>query len=83
MKDYQYDIYRYYGHYKESIKELWTRPDGIKYLIVFRKCKQCKNILLKLYYKLYLKRLSKKTFIQIPYNTKIDKGFYIGHNGRI
>lgn len=42
-----------------------------------------KNKLIKLYYKIKLKRISRKTMIQIPAKTQIGEGFYIGHTGRI
>lgn len=83
MKSYKYDIYRYYGKYKENIKQIITRPLGLKYMIVYRKYNQSKSKILKSFYKLKILNLQKKTFIQIPYNAKIGNGFYIGHNGRI
>ena len=83
MKSYKEDIFRYYGKYKENLKEKIFRPLGLKYIILFRKCQNTKIPILKLYYILRLRLLSKKTLIQIPYNTKIGKGFYIGHYGRI
>lgn len=39
--------------------------------------------LIKLYYKVQLKILSRKTHIQIELGTKIGEGFYIGHLGRV
>ena len=42
-----------------------------------------KSPLLRIYYKLKLRRLSLKSQIQIPAATKIGEGFYIGHFGRI
>lgn len=39
--------------------------------------------LIKLYYKVRLKILSRKTHIQIELDTKIGEGFYIGHLGRV
>ena len=83
MQDIKYDIYRYYGRYSETIKEKIYRPNGLKYLYVFRKLKNLKNKIFKIYYKMILHRISKKTFIQIPIQTKIGKGFYIGHDGPI
>lgn len=39
--------------------------------------------LIKLYYKVRLKILSRKTHIQIELGTKIGESFYIGNPGRI
>lgn len=83
MKDYNYDIFRYYGKYNEGIKEKLNRPFGLKYMILFRKYNATNCILKKIYYKIKLRNNSKKTFIQIPHSVKIGKGFYIGHEGRI
>lgn len=83
MKKYKYDIYRYYGKNNESIKQRLFRPMELKYIIIFRKYQESKFMLLRIYYILRIKRLSKKTHIQIPYTTKIGKGLYIGHLGRI
>lgn len=83
MKSHKEDIFRYYGKYKENLKQRIFRPLGLKYIILFRKCQSTKFPLLKIFYILRLHLLSKKTFIQIPYNTKIGSGFYIGHFGRI
>ena len=41
------------------------------------------NKLIKIYYKLKLRKISQKTLIQIYPETKIGDGFYIGHFGRI
>lgn len=83
MKTYKYDIYRYYGRYNETIKEKLSRPNGLKYMILFRKLNESKTFLFKYYYRLKLFIVSKKTIIQIPHTVKIDKGFYIGHNGSV
>ena len=83
MKNYKYDIYRYYGRHDETLKERISRPNGLKYIIIHRKLNESNSIILKNYYKYKLKKLSDKTFIQISRNTKIGKGLYIGHNGSI
>ena len=46
MKTYKYDIYRYYGRYNETIKEKLSRPNGLKYMILFRKLNESKTFLL-------------------------------------
>ena len=81
MKIFEKDLYRYYGA-KESLKQRLFRPMEIKYISVFRKCQGAKGFL-KIYYKLRLRALSKRTHIQIPPSTKIGEGFYIGHCGTI
>ena len=76
------DIYRYYGEKGETLKERLARGNEIKYLYYFRKCQETKGVL-QLYYRIKLKRMSKKTHIQISHRTKIGEGFYIGHCGRV
>lgn len=80
---YQYDVYRYYKRHKETIREKLSRPNGLKYLRIFRKYKACNNRIIKKVYQIRLHRISNKSFIQIPHGTRIGKGFYIGHNGPI
>ena len=80
---FQKDLYRWYGEKGESLKNRMFRPIEIKYLCVLRKLQNSKSALLKIYYKLKLRRLSIKSQIQIPASTKIGEGFYIGHSGRI
>ena len=83
MKNYKYDIYRYYGKFSEGFIRYFFKPMSLRYIITFRKCQDSKNMILKQFYIIKLYFLSKKSFIQIPYNTKIGKGFYIGHAGRV
>ena len=84
LKEYiKADMYRYFGESKIPLKTKLFMPLEIKYLIAFRKTQFCTNKIIKLFYKLKLRRLSHKTMIQIPSSTKIGKGFYIGHCGRI
>ena len=83
MKDYfKLDLFRYYGNGKRSLKDKIFLKREILFLKYFRKANSC-NGLFKFFYKLKLKSLEKKTHIQIPISTKIGKGFYIGHLGRI
>ena len=49
----------------------------------FRKAQRTKYKLVRLYHRLRLRLYSIKYGFQIPYNTKIGYGFYIGHFGRI
>lgn len=77
------DLYRYYGERGESIKKRIFRPIEIKYLCALRKAQGSSNFITKTFYKLKLRRLSLKSHIQIHAVTKIGKGFFIGHSGRI
>lgn len=83
MSAFASDLYRYYGDNGESLKNRLLRPIEIKYLHAFRKAKQSANVFSKIYYRIKLRRLSLKSQIQIPVNTEIGEGFYIGHSGRI
>ena len=80
---FQKDLFRWYGEKGESLKEKIFRPIEIKYLCVFRKLQSCKSPLSRIYYKLKLRKLSIKSHIQIPAETKIGEGLYIAHSGRI
>ena len=83
MSAFASDLYRYYGDKGEGIKNRLLRPIEIKYLYAFRKAKESSNLFSRIYYKLKLRRLSMKSQIQIPVNTEIGEGLYIGHRGRI
>ena len=78
------DLFRYYGG-KRSIKERLLPPSNILYTKVLRKCQYYKhrNKFLYLFYRLRLKRLQHRTFIQIPDEARIGPGFYIGHYGPV
>lgn len=52
-------------------------------IYIYRKAQTAKNILIKNYYKLKLRRITKRVQIRIPSSTKIGEGFYISHTGRI
>lgn len=80
---FQKDLYRYYGEEGESIKNKILRPLEIKYLCAFRKAQASSSFFSRKLSILKLLRLSRKSQIQIPVNTQIGEGFYIGHSGRI
>lgn len=82
MDVFKKDLYRYYGD-SCNIKDKLFLPMEIKYIYYFRKASACRIKLLKLYYKMKLRRISQKTHIQIPVGTQIGEGFYIGHCGRV
>ena len=77
------DLYRRYGEEGESLAHRIFRPSEIKYMYWFRKTQSAKNPISKLFCRVILLNLSRKTNIQIPYYTKIGEGFYIGHSGRV
>lgn len=81
-KIFEKDLYRYYAG-KENLRKRITRPLEIKYIYNMRCASFTKSKLIKLYYKIKLFKLSRKTMIQIPEKTQIGEGFYIGHTGRI
>lgn len=82
MSDFQKDLYRYYGN-NRSLRTFLIVPLEIKYLKIFRSYQASKNLLFKKFYGFRLLRLSRRTQMQIPGNTSIGPGFYIGHCGRI
>lgn len=76
------DLYRY-GLENLNWKGRLFQPLPVRYIKAFRRVQSCENKILKKFYHLSLQRLSNKTHIQIPYQTRIGRGFYIGHTGRI
>ena len=78
---YQKDLYRYYGKQETVLQKLMRSPEK-RYIVLMRK-RQASSGLIGKWYGLRLKRLSRKTHIQIPQKTVIGEGFYIGHCGRI
>ncbi len=77
------DLYRWYGEKGEDLAHRIFRPSEIKYMYWFRKTQSAKNPISKLFFRVILLKLSRKTNIQIPYYTQIGEGFYIGHSGRV
>ncbi|MBQ9071360.1 MAG: serine acetyltransferase [Clostridia bacterium] len=77
------DLFRYYGSKKETLKQKLFRPKELKYILLYRKCRNTKNKFLKIYYVYKLRMLQQKAGVQIPYKTEIGKGFYIGHANNI
>jgi serine O-acetyltransferase len=80
--NFQDDLYRHYGR-KERFGERLKRPPELRYLYWFRLFQSTRFFPIKLLAVLAMRRLSRKTLIQIPYRTKIGKGFYIGHTGSV
>ena len=78
------DLYRYEGHtgMKGLLRCLLT--PGFRYMFIVRKISKCRKYSpMWLFYRILLRRYSFKYGIQIPYNTQIGEGFYIGHFGTI
>ena len=79
------DLYRAYGNKKnilwQKIKSKFSPTR--RYMMMQRKAYFCKNRYLKKIWKIRLQFMQYKTYLQIPMNTKIGKGFYIEHFGRI
>lgn len=80
---FKYDVFRCYGNYKLTLKQKLTMPYELKYLKYFRKYESSNNNYLRFLYKFIILCISRKSQIQIPVNTTIAKGFYIGHSGRL
>lgn len=83
LKDIIYsDLFRYVG--RKSFRDLFIsyyKIPGFKYMFWFRIANYFhkRNKFIKIVSALILRKLSFKFGIQIPYRTKIGKGFYIGH----
>jgi serine O-acetyltransferase len=69
---------------RNFLNRLYYSP-GFRYMWILRNANyyRKRNIFLYLFYKTLLTRHSYKYGFQIPYETQIGKGFYIGHFGRI
>lgn len=81
------DLYRYYGDQLDSLKTrlrlAFLPSPEIKFLILLRKTQGSSNKLLYYWRRFRLLRHSYKCHIQISTKTKIGRGFYIGHFGRV
>lgn len=82
MQIYKKDLYRYFGNNISLRNRFFVSPE-LKYLKYFRQYQSATNIFVRKIRTYRLLHYSKKTQIQIPGNTKIGPGFYIGHHGRI
>lgn len=83
MKNYKKDLYRYYGEKGETLKNKLKRPLEIRYIILLRKLKNCKNKIVKVVYRFRLRKLGERSHIAIFPETQIGEGLYIGHTGRV
>lgn len=79
------DLFRYEGerchHFLVRVRYRLFVP-GFRYIYFLRKC-QLSDSWSRLFYKLCLKLCSYRTHIQIPWETQIGEGLYIGHWGAI
>ena len=68
-----------------SIKNLFKglRSKGFKYLFFLRLLSSSNNFFFKFFYRIILRILTYRYGFQIPMNTKIGKGLFIGHFGTI
>lgn len=78
------DLYRYTGNRsKLSLLRYIIFTPSFKYIYFFRKCQNANNKATRIFWKVLLRHTMVKTGIQIPPETKIDKGFRIVHFGNI
>lgn len=74
------DFYRYFGREcknKDILKVIFNHELRFNYF--FRKYQNSNNKFLKLFYKIFIRQIRLKYGIEISPNTKIGKGFYMGH----
>ena len=74
------DFYRYFGRECKNIdilKVIFNHELRFNYF--FRKYQNSNNKFLKLFYKIFIRQIRLKYGIEISPNTKIGKGFYMGH----
>jgi serine O-acetyltransferase len=79
------DLFRYTGNtsFKSFLKTFFKEP-GYRYIFYYRLVSAYRKIpVIGLIARFFLRRCSHKYGIQIPYETNIGEGFYIGHFGTI
>ncbi|MBU1437395.1 MAG: serine O-acetyltransferase [Gammaproteobacteria bacterium] len=78
------DLYRYYGRYSLGLllKNMLNANRGFRYSFWLRLCNSS-NLLVRTFARLMHRRLSTRYQIQIPPNTKIGPGLYLGHGTSI
>ena len=78
------DLYRYVGNYsiKSFIRAFIFTP-AFTYIVIYRKARNSSNFITKNFFRLWLRILQMIYHFQIPYQTEIGDGFYIGHFGTI
>lgn len=82
----QEDLYRYEGDRSKSLlvklKYLFGVP-GFTYIFFFRHTSQSRNIIMRLFWGIFLHLTKFITHIQIPASTIVGRGFRISHFGHI
>lgn len=78
------DLFRYEGNRKFSslLRYILFTP-GFRYIFFLRQSQFASNFFSKFFWKLILRQCMLRTGIQIPIETKIDRGFRIAHFGHI
>lgn len=80
------DFYRYFGTYDKKMyyRYSFTYPNiaFTKYLRLAKYYKD-KNKIKYLWYKILHRRMTTKYGFQIPIETEIGRGFYLGHHGSV
>lgn len=80
------DLFRYVGEdntkLKTKLRYILFTP-GFQYTYFLRKTQNAKNLIIKIFWMLFLRGCMFKTGIQIPYYTKIGEGLRIAHFGNI
>ncbi|QXP52447.1 MULTISPECIES: serine acetyltransferase [unclassified Cellulophaga] len=75
------DLFRYAG---ETSMLKGFRKEGFRYTFLFRKAsKYKKKSILGIFYRLLIKKYNYKYGYQIPVNTEIGEGLYLGHFGPV
>lgn len=78
------DRFRYFGNQRVSFfRRFLLMPAELRHIRILRRCQFAPNRLLLFIYRVLLHLSTRKTHIQIPYETAIGKGLYIGHLGRL
>ena len=77
------DLYRVLGREKETLRQRLRRSADLNHIRLFRNASEAKNPIARKWWTFKLRRSQRKTLIEIPGNTKIGPGFYIGHSGPI
>lgn len=78
------DLYRIHG--KKMTFRNWLsgmRSKGYQYLFFLRQAANTRSSIMRLIYRVILRRLSYKYGFQIPYSTTIGPGLFIGHFGTL
>lgn len=78
------DLFRYEGRRKFSVllRYFFFTP-SFRYIVLFRKTQLASNPVSRIFWKVLMRQCMLRTGIQIPEQTKIDKGLRIVHFGHI